>query len=65
MAFIYRDDHYYSQEEWERVNPDKPYPKGIADIIFAKHRNGPVGTVQLSFSGRTAKFGNIRLEREA
>ncbi|MDO8490999.1 MAG: DnaB-like helicase C-terminal domain-containing protein, partial [Dehalococcoidia bacterium] len=65
VAFIYRDDHYYSQEEWERVNPDKPYPKGIADIIFAKHRNGPVGTVQLSFSGRTAKFGNIRLEREA
>ncbi|MCK4723071.1 MAG: hypothetical protein KAT75_07195, partial [Dehalococcoidia bacterium] len=35
------------------------YPKGIAEIIVAKHRNGPVGTVNLRFLDRTVKFVSL------
>jgi len=59
VLFIYRDDVYYSEEEWARRNPDKPYPKGIAEIIVAKHRNGPTGKINLYFRERTAKFENL------
>lgn len=61
VLFIYRDDFYYKEEEWYREHDmDKePYPKGIADIIIAKHRNGPTGTVKLRFLDRTAKFDNL------
>jgi replicative DNA helicase len=62
VLFIYRDDVYYTKEEWERHNPDRPYPKGIANIIVAKHRNGPTGQVSLRFIPKLAKFTN--LERE-
>jgi replicative DNA helicase len=59
VFFIYRDDAYYSREEWERRNPTKPYPKGIAQVIVAKHRNGPTGQVDLYFFEKTAKFGDL------
>jgi replicative DNA helicase len=59
VMFIYRDDVYYTEEEWERQFPDKPYPKGIAQIIIAKHRNGPIGRVSLFFRERMAKFENL------
>lgn len=62
VLFIYRDDIYYSKEEWLKQHPDKTdneYPKGIAEIIVAKHRNGPVGTVNLRFRDRTAKFESL------
>ena len=38
VMFIYRDDYY---------NHDSP-DKGISEIIIAKQRNGPIGTVQLA-----------------
>jgi len=59
VMFIYRDDYYYNREEWERQNPDKDYPEGIADIIIAKHRNGPTGEIKLHFVPRLAKFTDI------
>jgi replicative DNA helicase len=46
VLFIYRDEKY---------NPDTD-KKGVADIIVAKHRNGPTGQVQLLFLERTTKF---------
>ncbi len=49
VMFIYREDKY---------RPDTPR-KGIADIIIAKHRNGPVGKVELYFDERTVTFRNI------
>ena len=39
-------------------NPDSP-DRGTAEIIIAKHRNGPTGSVKLSFVDRYARFGNI------
>lgn len=59
VLFIYRDDVYYTQEEWEHRFPDKPYPKNIAEIIVAKHRHGPVGTLNLLFKDRLARFENV------
>ncbi len=63
VIFIYRDDLYYTEEEWEKRNPLKSYPKGIANVIVAKHRNGPVGQVDLLFLEKTAKFTSLETER--
>ena len=59
VVFIYRDEYYYNREEWEIQHPDRDYPEGIADIIIAKHRNGPTGQINLRFIPRLAKFENI------
>ncbi len=59
VMFIYRDDYYYTRQEWESLNPDKEYPAGIADIVIAKQRNGPTGDIKLHFSPGTAKFEDI------
>ncbi len=59
VAFIYRDDVYYTPEEWEAKHPDVPYPKGMANIIIAKHRNGPTGQVDLRFRREIAKFETL------
>ena len=54
VAFIYREDVY--DQDTDR--------KGIADLIIAKHRNGPIGTVHLRFFDRTARFADLELYRE-
>jgi len=62
VLFIYRDEYYYTVEEWQNLHPDKDYPRQIADIIIAKHRNGPTGQVKLRFRHNLAKFDNITRE---
>lgn len=52
VMFIYRDDVY--NENSERPN--------IADIIVAKHRNGPTDTISLHFNRPLTKFGNLKHE---
>jgi replicative DNA helicase len=64
VTFIYRDDVYYTEKEWERHNPTRPYPKGIADIIISKHRHGPTGQVSLLFFEKTTRFANLELHRQ-
>ena len=62
VLFIYREDAYVRRDEWERVHPDRPgdsYPAGIAQIIVAKHRNGPTGTLHLRFREKTARFEDL------
>ncbi len=49
VMMLYRDE-YYNKEESEK--------KGIAEVILAKHRNGPVGTVELVFIDRFTKFSD-------
>jgi replicative DNA helicase len=46
VMFIYREDQY--EEETEKQN--------VAEIIIAKHRNGPTGSVELIFMSHLAKF---------
>ena len=52
VMFIYRDEYY---------NRDSERP-GEADVIVAKHRNGPVGDVVLTFLSRYPKFANLYRE---
>jgi len=67
VLFIYREEKHIGREEWQRQHPDRPsesYPAGIAQIIIAKHRNGPTGTIHLRFRERIARFEDL-LVREA
>jgi len=61
VAFIYRDDMYYKEEDWYKLHDmeKEPYPRGIADIIVSKHRNGPLGQVKLRFLNRVVKFDSL------
>jgi len=59
VMFIYREELYTTKEEWE-MRSTETYPKGQADIIIAKHRNGPTGKVLLYFKKELTKFGNAR-----
>ena len=49
VMFIYRDEVY---------NPDSPQ-KGIAEVIVAKHRSGPIGKIDLAFLAHYTKFANL------
>ncbi len=49
IMFIYRDE-YYNEDSLK---------KGIAEIIVAKQRNGPTGTVELAFFKEFTKFANL------
>jgi len=62
VIFIYRDEMYYTKDEWSKVHDveKEPYPQGLADIIVAKHRNGPLGQVKLRFISKIAKFDHIQ-----
>ena len=59
VLFVYRDEIYYSEEEWQSQHPDKEYPREMADIIIAKNRNGPTGQVKLRFKYSLTRFENI------
>ena len=59
VLFIYREDMYMRRDEWEALHPDRqrePYPEGKAQIIIAKHRNGPTGIVEVRFRDSISKF---------
>jgi replicative DNA helicase len=51
VMFIYREEYYDRNTE----------KKGIAEIIIAKHRNGPTGSVELGFLEQYTKFANLAL----
>ncbi len=51
VMMIYREDFYNRDENVE--------PTNIAEIIIAKQRNGPTGTVKLAFSGGQTRFENL------
>ncbi|WP_407306109.1 replicative DNA helicase [Desulfosporosinus sp. SB140] len=55
ISFIYRDEYYNQESE----------KKGIAELIIAKHRNGPVGTVELGFLKEFTKFVNLDRQHQA
>jgi replicative DNA helicase len=54
IVFIYRDDVYNKAED----NPNE----GIAELILAKQRNGPTGTVKLAFLDKYTRFENLARE---
>lgn len=63
VMFIHRPEKIYSEEEWLReFGEESPYPRGVAEIIIAKNRNGPTGTVSLRFNQETTRFENSPVE---
>jgi replicative DNA helicase len=55
IAFIYRDEVYNPKEE----------NRGLAELIVAKQRNGPTGTIRLQFDGKYAKFSDLSDQRRS
>ena len=53
ILFIYRDEYYH---------PEETQDPGVAEVIIAKHRAGPTGTVKLLFQGEFARFANYAPE---
>ena len=49
VMFVYRDDYYDKESERQ----------GEADVIVAKHRNGPIDKVTLVYQGRYTRFANM------
>ncbi|GIN19403.1 replicative DNA helicase [Siminovitchia fordii] len=49
IAFLYREDYY-------RKDTDQP---NIIEVILAKQRNGPIGTIRLTFDKECGKFGDV------
>ena len=60
VMFIHREDVYTTEEEWAQMHPGLEYPRNIAEIIIAKHRTGPTGSVQLQFIDNLVRFESIR-----
>jgi replicative DNA helicase len=49
VILIHRDDHYNRESERQ----------GEADLIVAKHRNGPTGVIEVSFQGHYSRFAEM------
>ncbi len=54
ICFLYREEYYLEDSD----------KKGIADVIVAKQRNGPIGTVELTFLKEFTRFENREVSRE-
>lgn len=57
VMFVHREEYYHTQEEAEEKNL-----KGLAEIIVAKQRNGPVGDVKLAWLSKFTLFSNLANE---
>ena len=54
VMFLYRDDYYNKEKK----------KKGIAEVIIAKQRNGPIGTIELAWIPKYTKFANLERKKE-
>ena len=59
VMFIHREDVYTTEDEWNQMHPGQEYPRNIAEIIIAKHRKGPTGSVQLQFIDNLVRFDSV------
>jgi len=53
--FLYREEYY---------EPETSEKRGLADVIVAKQRNGPIGTVELTFLKEFTRFENREVSPE-
>ena len=57
VMMLYRDSYYKKKEE-HKPQYDNPSEVEEAEIILAKHRNGPVGTVKMAFQPALSRWRN-------
>ena len=67
--FVYREAYYVERSEPREGTPEHmawleemDRVSGLADVIIAKQRHGPIGTVRLAFNSDTTRFGNLARE---
>jgi replicative DNA helicase len=60
VAFIYRPEQYKTPEERDSLPDDQ---KNVAELIIAKQRNGPTGSVDLRFTPSSMRFDSLYRER--
>ena len=59
VMFIHREDVYTTEEEWTQTHLGQDYPRNIAEIIIAKHRKGPTGSIRLEFVDNLVRFDSF------
>lgn len=59
VAFIYREEQYKTPEERNNLPEDQ---RNVAELIVAKQRNGPTGTIDLRFTPSSMRFDNLYRE---
>jgi len=66
VMFIYREEYYLSRkepkldtQEHETWKTDMNRVMNIAEVMVAKHRNGPIGSAKLHFEGKLTQFSNL------
>jgi replicative DNA helicase len=65
VMFVYREEYYWTtEEEWRIEHPGEAFPRGVADLIIAKHRNGGLGRAKVHFIANLAKFEDFPLQPE-
>jgi replicative DNA helicase len=55
VMMLHREEYYHHDDDWKADNPEKI---GMSELIIAKQRNGPTGTVELRFDHKTTRFIN-------
>jgi replicative DNA helicase len=56
VMMLHREEYYHHDDTWKAEHPAMI---GVAELIIAKQRNGPTGTVPLQFDGSTTRFNNL------
>jgi replicative DNA helicase len=57
IMLLHREEYYHQSEpNWASENPEKV---GVTELIIAKQRNGPTGTVELAWDSKTTRFKNL------
>ena len=59
VMFIHRNDKNMSEEEWNRRNPTQVYPRGLTELIIAKHRHGPTSSLEMSVRDEWGLFSSV------
>jgi replicative DNA helicase len=62
VMFIHREDRFIDEEQWNRSNPDRPYPRNLAEIIVAKHRHGPIDNLWMSVRDDHGRYIEMRAQ---
>ena len=65
VMFIHREDRNFTEEEWDQHELVRPYPRNIAELIVAKHRNGPTGSLYLYFRDTLMRFDELMRYEES
>jgi replicative DNA helicase len=58
VCFLFREDYYKEKAKSETDHQPTDEEFGIAELIIAKHRNGPTGVVELAFFKKYTRFEN-------